>query len=264
MEQKVSYNEAFRLFFHDEEYSYALELGCIIAPEYDYNEETDQLEFNGCYKAFDAFRRIINGGADIPFTYKEYLAEEDIQNGLKALAVDSLKFWNALVLLHHISDDKFNGSHSILPSAYDEVSEFIQYLDSEDSTIIARKKNGRKAEITDPEIIKSIRRYLEENIDEADFLSRRVDLKSSIYVCDSERISYEARNLIALFKSLASKNTPDGDTEYKRPMLLISRILKFSLMPDDEGMAISAEKIKDCLKKYPNAGKNSLGKYFIM
>lgn len=190
MEQKVSYNEAFRLFFHDEEYSYALELGCIIAPEYDNNEETDQLEFNGCYKAFDAFRRIINSGADIPFTYKEYLAEEDIQNGLKALAVDSLKFWNALVLLHHISDDKFNGSHSILPSAYDEVSEFIQYLDSEDSTIIARKKNGRKAEITDPEIIKSIRRYLEENIDEADYLSRCLWHESDEFLIDGTRLHH--------------------------------------------------------------------------
>lgn len=262
MEKPMTWKEANHAFVEEEEYSAVLKLGDIIAPEYEYDEASGQDILVYPHRAFDAFLGVVQGRASFAFTYDEYMADTEIQDGLKELGIGSRIFWHALLVLHHVSDEKFNHALPLLPSIKDEVSKFIHYLDTDNSSIIAHKQNGRKAEITSRKIIKYIIQCLEAINSELD-PTQIIDLKSRVFISDSERISYEAMVLIKLFEVLAKDNVIASGKQYRRPMMLISRILKFTLRPYDEDMAVCADRIKDCMKKYPNPGENAIGIYGI-
>ena len=245
-------------------YRYAFDLANFMFPEFEVDSETG--ESFQCFNhiGFDAFFAIRENMYDFPFKKKQYDENLDIQSGLARLYIDPEAFWHALLMLHFLTQDKMYNAYTLGPTQKESVQAAINAIDTEDSTIIARKKNGRKVMIDDRSILAYIKRCLEESPfmhNEDD--SRRVYFNTLSTCSDSEIMSYEAKALREFFEKESKPEVEKNGKKYRSPLLLISRLMYFTKMTRNDSFLVSSESLKKILRDYPNSGQRTVGRYTL-
>lgn len=252
--------ESNNLFLTDP-YRYAYRLANLIAPEYEYNEETGDTYQIESHIGYDVFYGIQNNRFRFDFTKEDYYANTEIQNDLKAMNIDCEAFWHSLVFLDAYSYDKFSHSHMLGKTKREIVDSIISILGSPDASIIVKNRKS-KLEVTDSDLIEHIHKSFDSIKDSVDDSSRVLFINETTNKSFSERISFEAHILIDFFKVLyASENSNEGK-QFRNPLLLISRLLYFTGVANNESYLVSSDTLKGILKSYPNPGDKFVGNYF--
>ena len=251
--------EANRLF-ETEPYRYAVEIANIMAPTCDADGCPEEISSVG----YDAFFCLQRDGFDFLFSKDEYDGEEMIQRALEDLSIDPEAFWNALLLLDYLSEDKFHKSMSLSPTDEEKVLMLIDALEMKGSFLKAKKPNGREVVIKSEEIIRTITRLLRSGIDAGEFdnLWKTFTPSSVRSGSVTERIAYEATILKRFFRLQYEKQHEGEEEDYKNPLLLISRLLYFMRLASGEEYWVSSERIKGDLKSYPNPGEKVVARHF--
>lgn len=246
--------------FETEPYKYARDIVNIMAPTCDDEGNPDIISSSG----EDAFYCLQRDGFDFLFSKEEYYGEEEIQRGLEKLSIDPEAFWNALLILDYMSEDKFHESMIVSPTHEGSVLELIEALEMEGSSLIAKKANGRVVAIKSAIVIRTITRLLRSGIDSREFdnSSRYFGLKNVRSGSITERRAYEATILKGFFRLQFEKKHNGLSDDYKNPLLLISRLLYFMRLASTEDYLVSSERLKGDLRSYPNAGEKVKAKHF--
>lgn len=251
--------EANRLF-ETEPYRYAVEIANIMAPTCDADGCPEEISSVG----YDAFFCLQRDGFDFLFSKDEYDGEDVIQRALEDLSIDPEAFWNALLILDYLSEDKFHKAMILSPTDEESVRILIEALETNGSSLIAKKANGRVVTIKSGNVIQTISRLLRSGIDAGEFdcLSSYFTPKSVRSGSITERIAYEATILKAFFRLQYEKSHEGESDDYKNPLLLISRLLYFMKLASSEEYWVSSDRLKGDLKSYPNPGEKIVARRF--
>ena len=247
-----------------EPYKYVLEMINIIAPSYDDSDGIGQDDIS--HPGSDAFSTMKNEVHEFKFTKEEYLADSEVITGLQKLGVDVDAFWEALLILDYMSHQKF--SHGIQrDDTYDEqVKDLIKTLESPDATLTACSgtgKKGSKYTISDPLLLAMLRHELEQFAVNLPVFPQRMYLNENRFGSITERVAYEALILAEFFRLQFYKIKSNSGRTYRRPLLLISRIIFVTRLVSDVEYQISSDRIKGDLKSYPKPGDSILSKILL-
>ncbi len=255
----MNHTETDRLFI-TEPYRYAVEIANIMAPTCDADGFPDDISSVGR----DAFFCLQRDGFDFLFSKDEYDGEDVIQRALEDLSIDPEAFWNALLILDYLSEDKFHKSMFLSPTDEESVLMLIEALEVKGSTLMAKKANGRVVAIKSEDVIRTVTRLLRSGIDACEFdaLSSYFSPKSLRSSSITERIAYEATILKKFFRLQYEKKHKGESDGYKNPLLLISRLLHFMKLASSEEYWVSSDRLKGDLKSYPNPGERIVARRF--
>ncbi len=255
----MNHTETDRLF-KTKLYRYAVDIVNIMAPTCDEEGFPDDISSVGR----DAFYCLQLDGFDFLFSKDEYYGEDLIQRDLENLSIDPEAFWNALLILDYLSEDKFHKAMILSPTDEENVRILIEALETNGSSLIAKKANGRVVTIKSGNVIQTISRLLRSGIDAGEFdcLSSYFTPKSVRSGSITERIAYEATILKAFFRLQYSKKHNGKSDDYKNPLLLISRLLYFMRLATSEDYWVSSDRLKGDLKSYPNPGEKVVARRF--
>lgn len=246
--------------FLSEPYRYAMIMANIVAPEYECDDETGETYQVFSHVGFDLFYKIQQGKCRFYFTKEDYDSNDEIQQGLSALGIDIDAFWHALVFLDAYSYDKFSHAHKFSNTEKEMVDSFITVLESEGASIVA-KSGSSKYEVNDPGLVSFIRECMASIRDKVDDSMRRVELSDMTNKSFSERISFEAQCLIELIRRITDGQLKKDGKSFKKPLLLVSRLLYFSGVANNESYLVSSDTLKGILKSYPNPGESFVGNF---
>ena len=249
---KMDHIETNRLF-ETEPYRYAVDLVNIMAPTCDEEGHPEEISSVG----LDAFYCLQRDES-------EYYAEDEIQRELNKLSIDSEAFWNALLMLDYMSEDKFHEAMILSPTDEGSVLMLIEALEVNGTSLIAKKGNGRVVAVNSDNAIHTIIRLLRSGIDAGEFDNRSqyFTMKSVRSGSLTERIAYEATILKKFFRLQYEKQHETEVDDYKNPLLLISRLLYLMKLASDEEYWVSSERLKGDLKSYPKPGEKVVARRF--
>lgn len=256
---KMDHIETNRLF-ETEPYRYAVDLVNIMAPTCDEEGHPEEISSVGR----DAFYCLQRDGFDFLFSQSEYYGEDEIQRELINLSIDPESFWNALLMLDYMSEDKFHEAMILSPTDEQSILMLIEALEADGSSLIAKKANGRMIVVKSDNAIRAITRLLRSGIDAGEFDNRlRYFNQRSIRSGSlTERIAYEATILKKFFRLQYEKQHETEVDDYKNPLLLISRLLYLMKLASDEEYWVSSERLKGNLKSYPKPGEKVVARRF--
>ena len=237
-----------------EEYRYANAIIDIIAPTYSdspYQTSPDRPSSIG----IDVLDDLLRQDYDFLFTEKDYYKCEEIQVGLEKREIDPKAFWKALMILDYMAESKFHSAVAVEPHRK-TVERFLEALISPGAKLIVKKKKSRLVTINSPVIIRGIYDCIEAN------LERFQEHGKSYYNWGqenngaiTERISYEAHVLKRFFKDQYLAAHPNADEKkYRHPLLLISRLLRFTNLATDDEYLVASDRLRGDLNKYKEPG----------
>ena len=122
----MNHTETDRLFV-TEPYRYAVDIVNIMAPTCDDEGFPDDISSVGR----DAFYCLKRDGFDFLFSKDEYYGEKLIQCELVKLNIEPEAFWNALLILDFLSEDKFHKSMILSPTDEESIRMLIEALEME-------------------------------------------------------------------------------------------------------------------------------------
>ena len=239
--------ESYRLLLSTP-YRYALDIANIIAPS-EYGDIVST-------PAADAFFRLQRDGHAFPFTKDAFNQMSEIQTALFKLRIDPDAFWEGILLLEYMAEEKFNKAYMLEETEINQVRQFVSVLETPGASLMARKSNGRRIEITNRSVISKITEILRRSEISSlfDDKKHKINLSANTYGPTSQRVSYEARILITFFKIQHSREHGIDSHSYRNPLKLISQLLYFMRVARDEGYMVSSDRLKGDLKAYPNPG----------
>lgn len=243
-------------------YRYAHKLANLLFPGFYYDEETGFAYPEDTHVGFAAFYDMRAQEYEFPFTKKDYDENEEIQEGLSRYYLDPEAFWHALLLLHFLAEKHLIKVYRREETQLKKVKEAIKFLDTQGSSFIARKGNGRKKEISDPNIVSFIRSCLESSPFINDNPDEQIIRISNRASCSySEIMSYEAQALIEFFRKECKPEFDKRGKRYTSPLLLISKLMHFTGLAHTEDYLISSDTLKGIIRSYPKPGSNTVSLY---
>lgn len=258
--EKPTRNDSAELFL-TYPYRYAHDLANILYPGFDYDPENDFFYEKDTDIGGTAFHDMRVTGYKVPFNKKDFDENEDIQKDLARLFLDPEAFWEALTLLHYLTEKRFTDTFPYNPTRKEKVREAVAFLDTQGSTVVFRKGNGRKVVIKDSSVVSYIRECLENSPFYNDPSTlRTANLTPSLRrsASFSERISYEAQALTRLFEKESKPEFDKRGKKYRCPLLLISRLMFFTDLTSNDDYWGSSDWLKGIIRSYPEPGKDSL------
>lgn len=105
---------------------------------------------------------IRNGKAVFPFVKEKYDANQDIQNSLTAMGLDSEKFWFALLYAYHAAEVWNTDCIALTPAVQEHVEPLIEALRDAGATISVQRPGKKRCVVSDPMAIGFILKMLED------------------------------------------------------------------------------------------------------
>ena len=255
-----------------------------VKPEFDIEEDGSYF-----YYLSDAHRVFLNRKDKIkfPFTYKDYIRNEDIIDTLKGYEIDIEKFWLAILFIYDITQEKCVNVLSLGETAKVQIENLKKFLSGITSfTITANSK--KKLVINEPLLINQLKSHLEMLLDDESYnlevTSIPIMQPSNYLHSTSVQMWYAANRFIELFKSLKlptkrSKNVSKEHKEiyseqvkrrtniktvYFNKMLLISQLMYLMKFTKNKSFLLDENALKGILKQYKNYKLNTFSKvYFV-
>lgn len=240
----------------DEEMNYALKLYDKLC--WDGQEYID----NGWMMTF--FNRMKNGKVDPPFKYEAYLDNWNIIATLEGYELDVEKFWFALLYIYDITMDFGINAADASKTDYDILVEIDDYLQNHPQTVLylSDDKELRKSyryETNSPVILQNLRRFVKRELDKYqevpqlkvwthDIMCR--NYTESLGAAQQQVLMYRLYKVLFDVLGLPDLRAKKGETVSYSKMLLISRIIYFCRLTDNESFTVDSSSLKGVLKQY--------------
>ena len=219
-------------------------------------------------------------------SYEEYMRrsitnEETIQDIIHALGIDSEKFWYLLLFAYDYVVGCTQNTVALKHSPIEELGEFIAYVESNEQTcdtfngvrhgkpmaLTLGKEGQHKLVITNPVTISLIASICKEALP-----SLPVNSLLNSAKIDEENVSKSMSVRIWLFAEMFrcffdrypqfKNRRKSGDTVTKSTLMLISKLVYFVGLSDNEDYNTDSENLKAILKQYRNYRLNTLNRIY--
>lgn len=208
--------------------------------------------------------RMNRGVIKPPFTYQAYLDNWNIIATLEGYELDVEKFWFALLYIYDITMDFGINAADASKTDYDILVEIDDYLQNHPQAILylSDDKELRKSEryeTNSPVILVNLRRFVKRELDryqEAprlkvwthDILCR--NYTESLGAAQQQVLMYKLYKVLFDVLGLPDLRAKKGETVSYSKMLLISRIIYFCRLTDNESFTVDSSSLKGVLKQY--------------
>lgn len=158
---------------------------------------------------------------------QHFLKCRDVISRLERLHLDPVKMYYALRWIIAYAHEKYDDAIPYIPSAYQQVMQFVEYLEKTGSTLQVKVKGKKVLPLNDPQMLSDVSAFIKQEAErkassDPDYNSRIItSLTESQPLCMSARIAYETESLQWLF--YAAKESITGSKS--RHWLTISRML---------------------------------------
>lgn len=241
----------------DEEMKYALKL-------YDKLCWYDGEYFdNGWLMLFHS--RLVIDAIKPPFKYEAFLDNKDIITTIEGYELDVEKFWFALLFIYDITKDFGINAADASKSDYDVLVEIDDYLQNHPQAVLylSDDKELRKSyryETNSPVILQNLRQFVKRGLDKykeqpmlkgaqsVDFFQR--NNTESLVATQQGVLMYKLFKILFDQLNLPDLRTKKGETVSYSKMLLISRIIYFCRLTDNESFMFESSSLKGILKQY--------------
>lgn len=241
----------------DEEMMYVLKLNdrfCVVDGEF-YD--------NGWIVNFH--NRLKNGKIKPPFTYEAFLDNRDIIATLEGYGLDVEKFWFVLLYIYDITMDFGINAADASKMDYDILMKIDDYLEKHPKAVLylSDDKELRKSEryqTDSPLILVNLRWFVKQELDKyekqhqstkiwtMDYLQR--NHTASLAASQQEVLMYKLFKMLFGILHLPDLKAKKGEAVSYNKMLLISRIIYFCRITDNESFAVDSSSLKGVLKQY--------------
>ncbi len=210
---------------------------------------------NSIYKFMDRY----NANKIAKFTYNNYIKHTEIQGSLEGMGVHSEKFWYLLLFIFDYTKYcSWDGLYLAL-SPKEELQKLVEILDKEakstESPQITIKKGKKSFVIENEDTIKCIvelSKLAISNTEEGSIMYLHLADKDK-KINESLAIWIFASMFFDFFKEskdkFNSRQNKECDFSFSKN-LLISRLIYFTRLSINESYDVSADNLKDVLKKY--------------
>lgn len=208
--------------------------------------------------------RMTNGSIKTPFKYEALLDNDNIIATLEGYELDVEKFWFVLLYIYDITMDFGINAADASKTDYDILVEINDYLEKHPQTVLylSDDKELRKSEryeTNSPVILQNLRRFVKRELDKyqevpqlkvwtQDFLCR--NCTESLGSAQQQVLMYKLYKVLFDVLGLPDLRAKKGETVSYSKMLLISRIIHFCRLTDNESFTVDSSSLKGVLKQY--------------
>lgn len=208
--------------------------------------------------------RMNRGVITPPFKYEAFLDNENIIATLEGYELDVEKFWFALLYIYDITMDFGINAADASKTDYDILVEINDYLQNHPQAVLylSDDKELRKSEryeTNSPVILENLRHFVKwelEKYEETPQLKVRTDgilqdsYTESLGAAQQQVLIYKLFKVLFDVLGLPDLRAKKGETVSYSKMLLISRIVYFCRLTQNESFAVDSSSLKGILKQY--------------
>lgn len=219
-------------------------------------------------------RRYNNGRLNVNFSYEDYVNGEKDNNEsainiIRALDIDPEKFWYLLLFVYDYVMGSTQNSIALKGSPIEEIEQFVEYVESNELSfdslkgiehskpmvLTISKVGAHKLQITNPNTISLIASICKEALPTlpANSLFDRMEIdKDDASKSMSIRIWLFAEMFRYFFEQYPqfSNKRKTGYTTTKSTLKLISKLIYFTKITDNEGYNCDDDNLKAIIKQY--------------
>lgn len=198
------------------------------------------------------------------FTYQAYLDNWNIIATLEGYELDVEKFWFALLYIYDITMDFGINAADASKTDYDILVEIDDYLQNHPQAVLylSDDKELRKSyryETNSPVILQNLRRFVKRELDKYqevpqlkvwthDIMCR--NYTESLGAAQQQVLMYKLYKVLFDVLGLPDLRAKKGETVSYSKVLLISRIIYFCRLTDNESFTVDSSSLKGVLKQY--------------
>lgn len=208
--------------------------------------------------------RMNRGVIKPPFTDEAFLDNKDITATLEGYELDVEKFWFALLYIYDITMDFGINAADASKTDYDILVEINDYLQNHPQAFLylSDDKELRKSEryeTNSPLILENLRHFVKWELDkyeEPPQLKVRTDgilqdsYTESLGAAQQQALMYKLFKVLFDVLGMPDLRAKKGETVSYSKMLLISRIIYFCRLTDNESFMFESSSLKGILKQY--------------
>jgi len=208
--------------------------------------------------------RLVINAIKPPFKYEAFLDNKDIINTLEGYDLEVEKFWFVLLFIYDITRVFGINAADASKTDYDILVEINDYLQNHPQAVLylSDDKELRKSEryeTNSPVILLNLRRFVKRELDKYqevpqlkvwthDIMCR--NYTESLGAAQQQVLMYKLYKVLFGVLGLPDLRAKKGETVSYSKMLLISRIIYFCRLTDNESFTVDSSSLKGVLKQY--------------
>lgn len=218
----------------------------------------------------------------MPWSYEEYIKNQDIQSTINGLGYDVDKFWFALLFIYDYSHGECFSSQEFDTSPYSDIFNFAQTVSEygacnqnplkdsikfkENIKLEIKVNNKTVYSIKSPNAIKYLANYCLESCEEFAKMQERNEENPMLFYSLKDELVFESNNYLIfvftrLFKYLfrtwempkTKIRSRNGEVSYNK-LFLISRLIYLTKISENEEFYYEPSTLKGYMSRYKNKG----------
>ena len=250
---------AMDFFYDSDEAEYCRHFAFSKYPDEEMDEEGNYF-VSGCSTGVDIIRAIMFEKGLFPFTKEEYLNNQDIQNTIVSIGLESEKFWWAIQFIHHLADTKYGNGYKAGDSNRHLLEKTVDILSRGNASLSVKGEKREVVNIENKDLLGVIRDliqdFLEKNVDNStlDMIPFGIGDSCRVEESPSMQMCFEAECFQDIFKKeckdkkLPSHLKAGGVSREK--LLLISRLFFLMGLTKTETFLYISDSLKGIRKSY--------------
>lgn len=249
-------------------YDYVFEIANRMYPTWDTDINGEQYQTDS-FRGWDFVHQLEDRRLEFSITKERYLENAPIIRSLRAIGLDTEKFWMAMLFVYDVVRERTENVQQVPTSVFEEFRAFAKYL-QENPDAKVRAWQGREHGVTLESYLakRALGKLLADNV--AELYANLSNVRSfgmdgfSVNLKSCYKITLAIKCFLPLleqFKEEDSRSTNPSKVSYNR-MLLISRIVYFFGYTDNPKFLDSDEGIKGIWTSYKDREWTTIGKNF--
>ena len=241
-------------------YDYVFEIANRMYPTWDTDINGEQYQTDS-FRGWDFVHQLEDERLEFSITKERYLENAPIIRSLRAMGLDTEKFWMAMLFVYDVVRERTENVQQVPTSVFEEFRAFARYL-QENPDAKVRAWQGREHGVTLESYLakQALGKLLADNV--AELYANLSNARS--FGVDGFSVNLKSCYKITLleqFKEEDNRSTNPSKVSYNR-MLLISRIVYFFGYTDNPKFLDSDEGIKGIWTSYKDREWTTIGKNF--
>ena len=128
-------------------YDYVSEIANRMYPTWEFDDSCGEYFQTDSFRGWDFVHQLEDGRLKCPFTKEQYLENAPIIRSLRAMGIDTEKFWIAMLFVYDVVQERTENVQQVPTSVFEEFRAFARYL-QENPDAKVRAWQGREHGVT--------------------------------------------------------------------------------------------------------------------
>ena len=109
-------------------YDYVSEIANRMYPTWEFDDSCGEYFQTDSFRGWDFVHQLEDGRLKSPFTKEQYLENAPIIRSLRAMGIDTEKFWMAILFVYDVVQERTENVQQVPTSVFEEFRTFAKYL----------------------------------------------------------------------------------------------------------------------------------------